>query len=317
MKTDSTPSRDGVLVVGSVTADLTTFSDRLPVPGETVIGRDFTLVLGGKGANQAVAAGLAGAPVAMAACVGKDEFGDLVIGGLLAAGVDLSHLRRVSSRTGIAHIRVDKAGENNIVMVPLANDELDIPQINEAFAACAETHSVLLTQLETPFRLTRHTLERARAAGMITILDPAPARELDPAIWPLVTVVTPNETEAELITGIRVVDDASATRAGEWFVERGVEYAVITRAAQGSTIVEAGRVTHVAAIRVAAVDTTAAGDAYAGFLGAWLARGESIELAVEIATAAGALAVTRAGASPSLPTAAEVQALLATATTAV
>lgn len=304
-------SGDGVLVVGSVTADLTTFSDRLPVPGETVIGRDFTLVLGGKGANQAVAAGLAGAPVSMVACVGTDLFGDMVTEGLSAAGVDLAHLRRVDNRTGIAHIRVDRAGENNIVMVPLANDELDFDQIDAAFEACAETHSVLLTQLETPYRLTRHTLERARQAGMVTILDPAPARELDPAIWPLVTVVTPNETEAELLTGCRVTDDAGAQAAGEWFVERGARFAVITRAGQGSTIVSSDGVRHVAAIPVTAVDTTAAGDAFSGYLGAWLARGAEIEAAVRVATAAGGLAVTRRGASPSLPTAAEVDALLA------
>lgn len=306
-------ARQGVLVVGSVTVDLTTFSDRLPVPGETIIGRDFTLVLGGKGANQVVAAGLAGAPASMVACVGRDTFGDLATEGLRAAGVDLTHVRRVEARTGIAHIRVDAAGENNIVMVPLANDELDIPQIDEAFAACAASHAVLLTQLETPYRLTLHTLQRARAAGMVTILDPAPARELDPAIWPEVSVVTPNETEAELLTGIAVSDDESAAAAGRWFVERGAEYAVITRAGQGSTIVNAERVSHVAAIPVTPVDTTAAGDAFSGYLGARLAAGDDIAAAVRVATAAGALAVTRAGASPSLPTAAEVDALLASA----
>ncbi len=302
--------RRGVLVVGSVTADLTAFSERLPVPGETVIGRDFTLVLGGKGANQVVAAGLAGAPATMVACVGQDAFGDLVTEGLEQAGVDLTYLRRTQSRTGIAHIRVDQHGENNIVMVPLANDDLDIPQIDQAFEACASTHAVLLTQLETPYRLTRHTLQRARDAGMLTILDPAPARELDPAIWPPVSVVTPNESEAELLTGIAVIDDESAARAGDWFVQRGVETAVITRAAQGSTIVTAEGVRHVRAIPVKAVDTTAAGDAFSGYLGARLAAGEGIEQAVRVAAAAGAIAVTRPGASPSLPTAEEVAALL-------
>ena len=313
MTTPATPARRGVLVVGSVTAHLTTFSDRLPVPGETIIGREFTLVLGGKGANQVVAAGLAGAPASMVACVGQDGFGELTTDSLRAAGVDLSHLRRVDARTGIAHIRVDAAGENNIVMVPLANDHLDIPQIDAAFAACAPTHAVLLTQLETPYRLTLHTLRQARANGMITILDPAPARELDPAIWPEVSVVTPNETEAELLTGIAVSDDDSAAAAGRWCVDRGAERAVITRAGQGSTIVDAEGVRHVAAIPVTPVDTTAAGDAFSGYLGARLAAGDDIVAAVRVATAAGALAVTRAGASPSLPTAAEVDALLASA----
>lgn len=314
MSTPETPpasARRGVLVVGSVNVDLTTFSDRLPVPGETITGREFTVVLGGKGANQVVAAGLAGAPASMVGCVGQDSFGELAIESLRAAGVDLAHLRRLETRTGIAHIRVDAAGENNIVVVPLANDELDVPQIDEAFAACAATHAVLLTQLETPYRLTLHTLRRARAAGMITILDPAPARELDPAIWPQVSVVTPNETEAGLLTGITVSDDQSAAAAGRWFVERGVEHAVITRAGQGSTIVEAEGVRHVAAIPVTPVDTTAAGDAFSGYLGARLAAGDDIVSAVRVATAAGALTVTRAGAAASLPTAAEVDDLLA------
>ena len=304
-------ARRGVLVVGSVNVDLTTFSDRLPVPGETITGREFTVVLGGKGANQVVAAGLAGAPASMVGCVGQDGFGDLAIESLRVAGVDLTHLQRLETRTGIAHIRVDAAGENNIVVVPLANGELDIPQIDEAFASCATTHAVLLTQLETPYRLTLHTLQQARAAGMITILDPAPARELDPAIWPQVSVVTPNETEARLLCGIAVDDDESAAAAGRWFIERGGEYAVITRAGQGSTVVDAGSVRHVPAIPVTPVDTTAAGDAFSGYLGARLAAGDDIVAAVRVATAAGALTVTRAGASPSLPAASEVEALLA------
>lgn len=317
MITPGTPlasARRGVLVVGSVNIDLTTFSDRLPMPGETIAGREFTLVLGGKGANQVVAAGRAGAPASMVGCVGQDGFGELATESLRAAGVDLAHLRRLETRTGIAHIRVDAAGENNIVVVPLANDELDIPQIDEAFAACAGTHAVLLTQLETPYRLTLHTLRRARGAGMITVLDPAPARVLDPAIWPQVSVVTPNETEAGLLTGITIGDDESAAAAGRWFVDRGVEYAVITRAGQGSTIVHASGVGHIPAVPVTPVDTTAAGDAFSGYLGARLAAGDDIEAAVRVATAAGALAVTRVGASPSLPTAAEVDALLASAT---
>lgn len=308
-----TSARQGVLVVGSVNVDLTTFSDRLPMPGETITGREFTVVLGGKGSNQVVAAGLAGAPASMVGCVGQDGFGDLAIESLRDAGVDLTHLRRLETRTGIAHIRVDAAGENNIVVVPLANAELDIPQIDEAFAACAASHAVLLTQLETPYRLTLHTLRRARAAGMITVLDPAPARELDPAIWPQVSVVTPNETEAGLLTGVTVSDDESAAAAGRWFVERGAECAVITRAGQGSTIVSAEGVRHVPAFPVAPVDTTAAGDAFSGYLGARLAAGDDIAAAVRVATAAGAITVTRAGASPSLPAVGEVTALLSAA----
>lgn len=298
--------RSGVIVVGSATVDLTTFSQRLPASGETVLGDDFSLVLGGKGANQAVAAGRAGARASMVACVGSDLFRDLVFDGLRDAGVDTTFVRSVDGPTGVAHIRVDASGENDIVMVPLANSSLDEAHIDEAVADRAATSSVLLTQLETPIHLVRHTMATARAAGLTTILDPAPAQPLDDDIWSLVDVVTPNETEAAILTGATVSDDASAEAAGRWFVDRGVRCAIVTRAADGATLVSADAVTHLPAIAVTAVDTTAAGDAFAGYLGAALASGASMDEAARVASAAGALAVTRRGASPSIPRRSEV-----------
>jgi ribokinase len=303
--------RSGVLGVGSVTMDLTTFSDRLPARGETVLGDDFTLVLGGKGANQAVAAGRAGARTTMVACVGTDVFRDLAVADLVAAGVDTTFVRSVAGPTGVAHIRVDASGENDIVMVPLANASLDEAHVDEAIAARSSTCSVLLTQLETPHRLTRHILDAARREGLVTILDPAPAHVLDDAVWPSVDVVTPNETEASVLTGISVVDDESAERAARWFVDRGVRYAIVTRAGDGVTIVSADGAMHLPAVPVTPVDTTAAGDAFAGYLGAALAAGEPIDDAALLATAAGALAVTRRGASPSLPHRSDVDAIRA------
>jgi ribokinase len=314
--TSATPSptetdRAGVLVVGSVTVDLTTFSTRLPARGETVLGDDFSLVLGGKGANQAVAAGRAGAPVTMVACVGTDVFRDIAVSALVEAGVDTAFVRTVDGPTGIAHIRVDASGENDIVMVPLANGKLDEKLVDEAIAARAASCSVLLTQLETPHRLTRHTLATARDAGLTTVLDPAPAQPLDEGIWALVDVITPNETEAAILTGIAVTDDASAGEAGRWFVERGVRHVIITRAASGVSVVSAAGSMHHDAIAVRTVDTTAAGDAFTGHLGAALAAGGTLDDAVRRAIAAGAIAVTRRGASPSLPTRSEVDELLA------
>ena len=303
--------RAGVLVVGSVTVDLTTFSARRPARGETVLGDDFSLVLGGKGANQAVAAGRAGAAVTMVACVGSDVFRDIAVSALVEAGVDTAFVRTVEGPTGIAHIRVDASGENDIVMVPLANGRLDEELVDEAIAARAASCSVLLTQLETPLLLMRHTLAVARDAGLTTILDPAPAQPVDDGIWPLVDVVTPNETEAEILTGIAVTDDATAGEAGRWFVERGVRHAIVTRAASGVTVVSAASVAHHPAIAVRSVDTTAAGDAFAGHLGAALAAGATLDDAVRRSVAAGAIAVTRRGASPSLPTRSEVDDLLA------
>ena len=308
--------RTGVVIVGSVTADVTTFSGRLPARGETILGDEFTLMLGGKGANQAVAAGRSGARTSFVGCVGDDLFHDLVVDGLTAAGVDLTHLRTVPGPTGVAHIRVDASAQNDIVMVPLANAALSAAQIDEALAALAPTTSVLLTQLETPSALTAHITARGREHGMTVILDPAPAAELDAEIWRSIDIVTPNETEATLISGIEVTDAASAERAGRWFLAQGVGAAVITLAGQGSCVVTAEGASVIPPFPVDAVDTTAAGDAYAGYLGAALASGSTLADAVRLATAAGALAVTKQGASPSLPHRADVDAFLTARTAA-
>ncbi|MDR2998315.1 MAG: ribokinase [Microbacterium sp.] len=303
--------RSGVVIVGSVTADVTTFSQRLPARGETILGDQFTLLLGGKGANQAVAAGQAGARTSFVGCVGDDLFHDLVVDGLSAAGVDLTHLRTVPGPTGIAHIRVDASAQNDIVMVPLANAHLSTEQIDSALEALAPTTSVLLTQLETPSALTRHITARGQQLGMTVVLDPAPAAPLDPDVWPNIDIVTPNETEATLLSGIEVTDAASAERAGRWFLEQGVGAAVITMAEKGSCVVTPEGTTFIDPIPVEPVDTTAAGDAYAGYLGAALADGWPLDRATALASAAGAITVTRQGASPSLPHRAEVDDLLA------
>jgi ribokinase len=303
-------ARAGVVVVGSVTADLTTFSQRLPVRGETIHGDQFTLVMGGKGANQAVAAGLAGVRTSFVGCVGDDLFHQLVIDGFTAAGVDMSYLRTVPGPTGIAHIRVDASAQNDIVMVALANAALSTEHIDTALEALAPTTAVLLTQLETPSALTRHITAQGRAHGMTVILDPAPAAALDPAVWPNIDIVTPNETEASMLSGIEVTDVASAERAGRWFLAQGVGAAVVTLAERGSCVVTAQGASVIDPIRVTAVDTTAAGDAYAGYLGAALAGGWSLADATRLAGAAGAVTVTRRGASPSLPGRDEVDALL-------
>ncbi|MGF2949853.1 ribokinase [Microbacterium alcoholitolerans] len=309
--TSDQSARTGVVIVGSVTADVTTFSQRLPARGETILGDQFTLLLGGKGANQAVSSGLAGARTSFVGCVGDDLFHDLVVDGLSNAGVDLTHLRTVPGPTGIAHIRVDASAQNDIVMVPLANAHLSPEQIDAALEALAPTTSVLLTQLETPASLTLHITTRAREHGMTVVLDPAPAATLDAAVWANIDIVTPNETEATIMSGIEVTDSESAERAGRWFLEQGAGAAVITMAERGSCVVTADGTTFIEPIPVEPIDTTAAGDAYAGYLGAALAQGWSLADATRLASAAGAIAVTRQGASPSLPSRDEVDALLA------
>lgn len=302
--------RAGVLIVGSINADVTAYSSRLPQPGETFAGEAFALGLGGKGANQAVAVAKAGAAAHMVGCVGDDQFAGLVTSGLQEAGVRLEHVRAVAGHTGIAHIRV-AGGENDIVIVAGANASLDEAQLDAAFAALGGEVAVMLTQLETPLPITLAAVRRAHDAGITVILDPAPARELPDEIWPLVDIIKPNETEAALLTGIAVDSPQSAAAAGRWFLERGAGAAIITMAGEGSVVVTADGVSEHAPIRVDVVDTTAAGDAFAGHLAASVAAGLSLEAAIQRASAAGAVTVTRRGASSSLASAAEVDALLA------
>ncbi|MBO3747457.1 ribokinase [Streptosporangiaceae bacterium NEAU-GS5] len=299
----------GVLVVGSITADVTAFSRRFPQPGETVLGDDFTLVLGGKGANQAVAAARAGAPTWIAGCVGTDPFHDIVISGLRSHGVALTQIRTVEGRTGVAHIRVDASGENDIVITPLANAALDAAMAEASIQALQGQVSVLLLQLEIPGPVTCHAAKTGAAAGLTVVLDPAPAQALPEDVWQYVDVVTPNESEAEVLTGVAVTDLESAARAAAWFLDRGVGHALITLGSGGALSVTAERTRHYPAYPVTPVDTTAAGDAFTGFFGAALAAGLDDDTAIQHGMAAGALATTSAGASPSLPDRAAVETL--------
>ncbi|MEU6324425.1 ribokinase [Streptomyces sp. NPDC047009] len=309
-------TRTGVLVVGSITADVTAFSRRLPQRGETVLGDDFTLVLGGKGANQAVAAARAGAPTWMVGCVGQDLFRDIALEGLRAHGVQTSEIRTVDGRTGVAHIRVDASGENDIVITPLANAALTPDMVDASIAETRDRTRVMLLQLEVPAEVTWHAARAGADAGFTVVLDPAPAQPLPDDIWAYVDIVTPNESEATALTGIAVDGAEAAERAGRWFLDRGVSHALITLGGSGAVSVTAETVRHVPAFPVTPVDTTAAGDAFTGALGAALAAGLDTDAAVRSAVAAGALATTRPGASPSIPDLAAVRALLATADSA-
>ena len=300
-----------VVVVGSITADVTAFGNRLPVPGETVLGESFTLVLGGKGANQALAAARAGASSTMIGCVGDDLFRDIVLGGLRDGGVDTSAVATVPGPTGVAHIRVDIAtGQNDIVIIPLANSSLTPDLAERQLRAVARRGDVLLLQLEIPLETALRAAVVGRELGMIVVLDPAPAATLPDEIWPVVDVVTPNELEAAVLTGTTVFDVPSAEVAGRWFLDRGVHSALVTLGEKGVVEVSEAGVQSRSAPRVQVVDTTAAGDAFAGNLGAGLANGLSWDESVNRGIHAGALAVTVAGASTSLPTAHAVDAFI-------
>jgi ribokinase len=296
---DSQPG--GVIVVGGISIDLVAFADRLPAPGESILGDDFKIILGGKGSNQAVAAALAGTHSTLVSCVGTDVFTDFATDALEGFGVDTEFVRQVEGPTGIAHIRVAASSQNNIVVIPLANFKITKTQVDEAFAKRPNA-KVLLTQLEIPWEVNRHAISLAKSQGLIVVLDPAPASNPEPTAWELIDIVTPNESEAHSLTGIEVTDEQSAKIAGQWFLDQGVENAIITMGGSGVVLVNKQETRIFTAPKVQAVDTTAAGDAFAGYLGALLSEGASLEEAIGVAVKAASISVTKLGASSSLPT---------------
>jgi ribokinase len=291
----------GVIVVGGISIDLVAFADRLPAPGESILGSDFKIILGGKGSNQAVAAALAGTHSTLVSCVGTDVFTDFATDALEGFGVDTEFVRQVEGPTGIAHIRVAASSQNNIVVIPLANFKITKSQVDDAFEKRPNA-KVLLTQLEIPWEVNRHAISLAKSQGLTVVLDPAPASNPEPTAWELINIVTPNESEAHSLTGIEVTDEQSAKKAGQWFLDQGVENAIITMGGSGVVLVNKQETRMFAAPKVQAVDTTAAGDAFAGYLGALLAEGSSLEEAIEVAVKAASISVTKLGASSSLPT---------------
>ncbi len=296
-----------LVVVGSISMDLTVFGSPLPRPGETVIADRFSMVLGGKGANQAVAAARAGASTAMVGAVGEDTFADLALEALRADAVAVDSVATVPGSTGIAHIRVDAStGENDIAIVPQANASLTAERTEAELRRLAADAPVVLVQLEIPLPAVLAAARTCAELGLRLILDPAPAQPLPEQVWDGVAVVCPNETEAQTLTGVRVSDVSSAQRAARWFLDRGVQRVVLTRGGRGTVVVTEQSSIEVAAFPVTPVDTTAAGDAFAGTLGAALAADLAWPVALRRAAAAGALATTVTGASPSLPSADQV-----------
>lgn len=301
-----------VTVVGSLNADLVIRAPRLPEVGETVPGGEFSTFPGGKGANQAVAAARLGADVIMVGCVGGDAFGQKLRDGLEAEGIDITHVRvDHEAPSGVALITVDPSGRNTIVVAPGANNRVSAGDVDAAHDMILASR-VLLVQLEVPLDAVMPAVRLAHSRGARVILDPAPvpARPLPPELYQMVTVINPNEVEAKALTGIAVTDDRSAHAAAEQFLAWGCEAAVLKLGARGAFLATASTEQAVQAIPLQAVDTTAAGDAFAGALAVALAEGASLQSAVRFANAAGALSVTRMGAQTSLPRRDDVVALL-------
>jgi ribokinase len=300
-----------IVVIGGANVDFTVQVERLPQVGETVSGGDFRLSYGGKGANQALAARLDGAPVFMIAKLGRDPHGELIYRHLLAAGLSLEGLLRDDEvPAGVALIMVDAQGDNFIAVAPGSNQRLTVADVR-SLDSLALPSRILLTQLEVPIETVEYGLRRAREAGMTAILNPAPGRQLPASVLTLPHVITPNETEASLLSGVTVSDMETARRAGEYLVAMGCRTVLVTLGAHGCLLVRQGEARHFPAFPVTVVDSTAAGDAFNGVLAAALLEGFPLEQAIVRANAAGALCVTRRGAQESLPTRQEIDAFIA------
>lgn len=303
-----------IVVVGSINLDFVAFADKIPVPGQTVLGSNFETHFGGKGANQAVAAAKIGANVFMIGCVGSDSFGTQLIKGLNSAGVHTDAVSQVPGPSGVALITTDRRGENSIVVIPGANAHVT-PSVLEKHDALLRSASVILAQLEIPLESVEFLASRAAALGVALILDPAPARPLSSNPLSHCSWITPNETEARILSGIDAHSSAGAELDDNEIVSRlrslGAKNILLKQGPRGVTIAEVGQpLLHVPGFSVNTVDTTAAGDAFNGAFASALVSGKSLADSARFANAVAALSVTRKGAQPSMPSLSEVQSFL-------
>lgn len=301
-----------ILVVGSLNVDISFVAEKIPQAGETIRSHGLRLGPGGKGLNQAIAAARLGGRVHMVGRLGADRFADIPRSALREAGVDTTYVDVLpGEHTGTAAIVVAEAsGENAIAVAGGANRALAPEHVRDAIAAFRES-GVLLVQLEAPLETVAAALDLARENGLLTVLDPAPVRELDDALLARVDVLTPNEREAEALTGLPVRDVESAAAAAALLRERSGGDVVVTLGAQGCVWASATGFEHVPVPRVRALDTTGAGDAFNGGLAVALASGEPLARALHRAVAAGAASTLAYGAAAAMPTPEDLARLLA------
>ncbi len=293
-------------VVGSLNMDLVVRAPRLPRIGETVTGGTFATFPGGKGANQAVAAARLGAAVTMVGRVGSDAFGQQLVQSLVRDRVDATHVRvDLEAPTGVAFIGVDADGNNMIMVAPGANQRVRPADVDAARDAMTRAR-VLLLQLEVPIDTALHAAAVTKAAGGLVCLDPAPAVPLPEPLYAAIDAINPNELEAQTLTGVEIRSIADAERAAVILRERGPRIVVIKMGSRGAFYLAPNGRAHVAAVPARAIDTTAAGDAFAAGLGVALGEGRPIGDAVAFATLAAGIKVTRLGAQAGMPTRAEV-----------
>ena len=295
------PHPKRIVVVGSSNTDMVIKTESFPKPGETLLGGEFFLFPGGKGANQAVAAARLQGNVTFVAKVGNDLFGEKAREQFAKEGIATDYIHVDSERpSGVALITVDGKGENTIVVAQGSNGTLS-PEDVEHASHLFDGQSIVLMQLEIPLQTVVHAARLARSQGADVILNPAPARPLPDELLSQVSLITPNRTEAETLTGTKVTDTDSATRAAQWFRDKGIRTVIITLGKDGAFVFDDAGGRLIESTKVTAIDSTAAGDVFNGALAVALSEGQSINDAVSLANRAAALSVTRMGAQTSAP----------------
>ncbi|TCW14087.1 ribokinase [Raoultella sp. BIGb0138] len=290
-----------LVVLGSINADHILNLVSFPTPGETVTGNHYQVAFGGKGANQAVAAGRSGADIAFIACTGDDDIGERIRRQLASDNIDVAPVRAVTGEsTGVALIFVNAEGENVIGIHAGANAALSVARV-EAEKERIASAQALLMQLESPLESVLAAAKIAHQNHTTVVLNPAPARELSDELLALVDIITPNETEAEKLTGIRVENDDDAAHAARALHEKGIGTVMITLGSRGVWLSQEGKGRRVPGFKVQAIDTIAAGDTFNGAVVTALLEGTALDEAIRFAHAAAAIAVTRKGAQPSVP----------------
>ncbi len=289
-----------ILVIGSSNTDMTIKSDNLPLPGQTILGGRFVMGPGGKGANQAVAAKRLGGNVEFICKVGHDIFGKNAADGYKKEGIDISHILYSTEPSGVALILVDKTGENVISVAPGANGDLSVEDI-ESIANVIKEADYLILQLEIPTDAVIRAAKIAHEAGVYVILNPAPACKLPNELFQYISLITPNQTETELMTGVKLINEQSFITAVENFNRMGVKDVIITLGSKGSLVCYDGKNEFVPAIKVDAVDATAAGDTFCGAVCVALSQGKNLKEAAAFATKAASLTVQKIGAQDSIP----------------
>lgn len=305
----NTSTKDQIIVVGSINTDMVVGANKLPKPGETLIGHKFFMNSGGKGGNQAVAAARMGGEVSMVANLGADVFGDSAIAKLKDEGVNCEDITRdKDSPSGVAIINVDDKGENQIVVAPGANANLNTDIVSSALERISPS-SIVLLQLEIPIESVTRAVELCQQKGCRIILDPAPAQTLPESVYKGTYLLTPNKNEAELLSGISISDRDSVTYAAEKLLRFGVTNVAITLGPQGVFLANGESKQFFEATSVSAVDTTAAGDCFSGAVAAGLSQGFSLVEGIRSGILASSICVTRHGAQEAMPYINEVNSL--------